>query len=381
MVNVSSSEDRAFVDPAPGAAAVRSVDTAPQPGNRADAGSGAISVVHFQRRPTLRTFSVERLFNTVRGALPAEIECRVAVSRYRSAGLFKRLYNIIEASARQGDVNHVTGDVHFLCYLLHKRRTVLTVLDCVSMERFRGFERMLFRLFWLAIPVRRCAVVVAISEFSRRELLRYVNIPADSVRVIGVPHAADFKPVPGVFRKDKPTILQLGTGANKNLIRSAQALAGIPCHLIIVGALTRAQRDVLLETGIEHENNPRATDAEIVGYYTRCDLVLFASTYEGFGMPIIEANAIGRPVVTSNICSMPEVAGSAASLVDPRDVQSIREGILKVIHDDAYRENLIQNGFRNAARFTPEAIAQQYADIYMELSRRDGIRNRKVRYN
>ncbi len=336
-----------------------------------------ISVVHFQRRPTPRSFSVERLFSTIRGALPSAIECRVAVSRYTSTGLFKRLYNIAEAALRQGDINHVTGDVHFLCCLLNKRCTLLTILDCVSMVRFRGAKRMIFRLFWLTIPVRRCAVVVAISEFSKRELLRYVSLPADRIRVIGVPYAEEFKPLPGIFHKEKPTILQLGTGANKNLIRAVRALTGIPCRMIIVGVLTEAQRAALLEAGIEYENNQRATDAEIVSYYERCDLVMFASTYEGFGMPIIEGNAIGRPVVTSNLCSMPEVAGDAACLVDPLDAESIRRGVLRIIEDDAFRETLIQYGFRNAARFTPEAIARQYADIYVELSRGGSARTKR----
>lgn len=361
------------------ATGVRSTDTSPCSGGSAcinrDARQirretpSAIQVGHFQRRPSSRTFSVERFFGTLRDALPPTIECRVAVSRYESVGLFRRIYNVLEAATRQGDVNHVTGDVHYLCYLLNKRRTVLTVLDCRTMERLRGVKRLLFRLLWLNIPVRRCACVVAISEFSKRELLRYVNVRPEKIRVIGVSYAAEYKPVPGDFHKDKPTILQLGTGPNKNLFRVAAALTGLSCRMIILGPLTDAQRRALIEGRIDYENNPRATDAEVIACYSRCDLVLFVSTYEGFGMPIIEANAIGRPVVTSCICSMPEVAGDAACLVDPYDPEAIRQGVLRVIEDDAFRENLVQNGFRNAARFAPEEIARRHAEIYVELSR------------
>ncbi len=66
---------------------------------------------------------------------------------------------------------------------------------------------------------------------------------------------------------------------------------------------------------------------EVVDQYHKCDLVSFVSTYEGFGMPIVEANAIGRPVFTATVASMPEVAADAACLVDPFDVQAIRNGV------------------------------------------------------
>jgi glycosyltransferase involved in cell wall biosynthesis len=99
-------------------------------------------------------------------------------------------------------------------------------------------------------------------------------------------------------------------------------------------------------------------------------MVIFASTYEGFGLPIIEANAVGRPVVTSDIYSMPEVAGDAACLVNPFDVSNIRTGVLRVIQDESYRRKLIENGFKNVERFKPNAIAQQYLELYKELFRK-----------
>jgi glycosyltransferase involved in cell wall biosynthesis len=84
-------------------------------------------------------------------------------------------------------------------------------------------------------------------------------------------------------------------------------------------------------------------------------------------MPILEAQATGRVVVTSNISSMPEVAGEGAQQVDPNDVESICTGILKVIHDSDFRNNLIQKGFINIRRFESNHVAGKYLELYRAL--------------
>ncbi|TAK46420.1 MAG: glycosyltransferase, partial [Saprospiraceae bacterium] len=81
----------------------------------------------------------------------------------------------------------------------------------------------------------------------------------------------------------------------------------------------------------------------------------------------LEANAAGRAVLTSRVSSMPYVAGDAACLVDPFDPSSIREGIDKIIHDDKYRQGLIENGYKNITRFTPDRIAGMYCDLYLKI--------------
>ena len=125
---------------------------------------------------------------------------------------------------------------------------------------------------------------------------------------------------------------------------------------------------VLREHGVEFSCVSGITDAEIVDEYRRCDMVLFASMFEGFGLPILEAQATGRPVVTSRAWSMPEVAGKAACLVDPFDVQSIHDGVKRVITDVEYRNGLVRAGLENVGRFRPARIAEQYAEIYRELA-------------
>jgi glycosyltransferase involved in cell wall biosynthesis len=131
--------------------------------------------------------------------------------------------------------------------------------------------------------------------------------------------------------------------------------------------LSRDHEAALVGAGIEYSNRYNLSVAEVVAEYESCDLVTLVSTYEGFGMPIVEGNSVGRPVITSNVASMPEVAGDAACLVDPFDVPSIRAGILRVIRDEEYRQQLVANGFRNAERFTAARVAELYEAIYEEL--------------
>ena len=328
-------------------------------------------VTFYQRRPRGANFSIERLFADVRRSLLESIDANVAISRFASNGFFRRIYNIIEAAFRQGDVNHITGDVHFLAFLLRKRQTLLTILDLVSVHRLKGWRRAMLLFFWYWLPIKRAAVVSVISESTKKDLLRHIKVDPRKVRVVHCPVSTDFKPVAREFNAAKPVVLQIGTGSNKNVERVAQALQGIPCHLRVIGNLDEDQLTVLRQCEIEYSSVSNISDAQIVDEYRRCDMVVFASTYEGFGLPIVEAQATGRPVVTSTVCSMPEVAGDAACMVDPFDVSCIREGILRIINDSGYRNELIRRGFENVERFRAKKIAQQYLNIYQEIFQQD----------
>lgn len=331
--------------------------------------SPRIRVVHFQRRPLTGQYSLERLFADVRAALSDRIDVKIWQSRHGSIGVWRRLYSVFEAAVAQGEVNHVTGDVHFLTYLMDRKRTVLTIADCVTLERLRGLKRRVFWFFWYWLPVQRCRAITVISESTKRELLRYVACDPDSVHVIHCCISDDFQAVPAEFNREYPRLLHIGTGQNKNLERVAEALEGIPCRLAIIGKLSQSQRDALGRHRIDWENLVGLGEQALLEQYHKSDMVVFASTYEGFGLPIAEANAVGRPVVTSTLYSMPEVAGDAACLVDPYKTESIREGILRVISDSDYRDALIKNGYRNVERFRPAVIAAHYSDLYRRIHR------------
>jgi len=300
--------------------------------------------------------------------MPSHVNCTVRVSPCHSRGFFDRARNIWDAGRNRAEINHVTGDVHYLAAGLQGPRTVLTVHDCVSLHRLRGLKRAAFRWAWYQWPVRRVAAVTVVSDWVRRELLKWVRCDPAKIHVIGNCVREEFKPVMNRFNQAEPVILQVGTGGTKNLSRTIVALSGVRCRLNIIGKLRSEHTALLGECGITYTNLATATEAELLTAYRECDLVVFASSYEGFGLPILEANATGRPVVTSNVCSMPEVAGGAACLVDPFDVASIRAGVNRVLSDPAYRESLVAAGFENAKRFGAARIARAYADVYTNLA-------------
>jgi glycosyltransferase involved in cell wall biosynthesis len=124
----------------------------------------------------------------------------------------------------------------------------------------------------------------------------------------------------------------------------------------------------LRQSGIAYSYHSGLSDAEVLEKYFEADIVTLVSTYEGFGMPILEGQATGRPVITSNLYSMPEVAGDAACIVDPFDARAMRAGFRRLIEDDEYRQALVAKGFDNVKRFDPDRIAEQYLALYQDIA-------------
>ncbi|HVE94646.1 MAG TPA: glycosyltransferase [Acidimicrobiales bacterium] len=299
--------------------------------------------------------------------MPDDLDVRVRISWFSSTGVWRRVADIVGARFRRADVFHVTGDVHFLTYALPRRRTVLTVLDN-GPGRGRGLSSSVFRALWVRLPVRRSAALVAISESTAVELAVLARVPRHRVEVIPVTIDDAYAPMPMPSRGERPVVLCVGTTTNKNIERVAEALRGVDAELRIVGRVSDAQRARLDRSGIAWRNEVGLEAPEMRRAYADCDVVAFPSTYEGFGMPIVEANAVGRPVVTSARAPMDWVAGGAACLVDPDDVTSIRAGIVKVLEDEAYRNELVECGYANRERFRPAVAAGMYADLYRRLA-------------
>lgn len=329
-----------------------------------------LDVVMFQRRALPGQHSVERVFHDVRAAMSEDIGLTTHILPFASSGIVNRLRNMLFARRHRGEINHIVGDVTYLALVLPRGSTVLTILDLISIRRLRGPRRWLLVLLWYRLPVWRSEAVTVISQSIRQELISLLPWAAKKTTVVYCPLSPGFRPVPSPEKR--PAIaLQVGTGPNKNLERVATALRALPVHLRIIGRLSEAQRRHLDQVGIEYSEVSMIEDQQIRTEYARSQLVVFASTYEGFGLPIIEGQATGRPVITSSVASMPEVAGAGALLVDPFDVVQIQSAARSLLEDRHLTQSLVQRGFENVKRFSPRGIAQEYASLYRALGPTD----------
>jgi glycosyltransferase involved in cell wall biosynthesis len=327
-----------------------------------------MQVTYFHRKPRPNAnFSIELVFNNVRRDLAGRVDAQVCVAPCFSNGLVRRLWIMWDARRRQGEINHVTGDTNFTALWLDGRRTVLTNHDCGFVTRKRGLRRAVLKKFWLDWPVRHVAAVTTVSSQIKREIVDFTG--CDPAKVHVIPNAASpaFAPTPLEFNEARPRVLHLGTAPNKNLPRLIAAVAGWRCVLVIVGRIERDELRLLRDSGVDYENYVDLTTPQLVAQYEACDIVSFASLYEGFGVPIVEAQAVGRPLVTSNRAPMDEVAGAGACLVDPEDAGAIRAALAKIAGDAAYRRHLVAAGFENVKRFSPERIADMYYRVYEQV--------------
>lgn len=325
-------------------------------------------VILIFRKPFPGQFSIEYLFYSVSKYLDSKnIHISNLQLSYYSKGLTNRVLNVLSLLSVKKKIVHVTGDVHYaiLGALFCKR--ILTIHDLNFMQNKSLIPRTIYWLLWIYLPVKFSHKVTVISESTKQELLKYVKIKSSKIHVIGDFIDEIYKPVKNNFNKTNPRILQIGVTFNKNLERLADALRGIDCTLIIIGKLPGNISDKLKACNIAYENKYNLSSEELFDEYVKSDLLCYVSTSEGFGMPILEAQTVGRPVVTSNCSSMPEVGGTGAVFVDPFSVSSIRNGIVKVLEDDKLRESIICNGFTNIERFSKETIAQHYLNLYRNL--------------
>ena len=336
-------------------------------------GERKMEVIHFFRKKTA-FFSIERVFGQLEFEMRKFLTVRPVAAPSGGFSVKAIIRNIWAARSARADIYHITGDVHYLAFGLPRKSTILTIHDCVFLYQAAGIKRILLKWLLLNGPVRRCALVTTISESTRKDIIRYTGCAPGKVVVIPNPVDSKIHFVARSFREEEPVILFLGSTPNKNLLRAIPALEGIPCLLDVVGDLSEEAISLLQQFKIKYRQATDLTDDEVADKYSGADLVLFPSTFEGFGLPIIEAQKAGRAIVTSDLDPMREVAGGAARLVDPYIVASIREGILHVINDKASREKLIQAGFQNVERFDTASIVRQYISCYQKLSSTPVIR-------
>jgi len=321
----------------------------------------------FYRKPTPQYHSIEQLFDTISSNYPDTIKLKKVYAKHRSKGLINRILIGIHAKKHQSEINHITGDIHFIAPFLSKKKTILTIHDIGSIKSANFIKKWLLKLFWFSIPAKSVAYITVISEFTKKELLKYININPNKVIVIPNCISPVYQFKVKEFYPGNPVILQIGTKENKNLIRLISAIKGLDCKLIIVGKLNEKQTNFLYDNEIEYKNYFNIDEEKLLNLYYASDIISFISTYEGFGLPILEANAVGRVVITSNIEPMTSVAGDAAFKVNPFDIEKIRNGIQTIINDSSLRKKLIKEGKENVKKYHPQLIALQYYKLYIKL--------------
>lgn len=231
---------------------------------------------------------------------------------------------------------------------------------------------------------REVDLIIAISETTKKDIIEILEIPKEKIRVVYEAAPTDINQI-----KDKKIIdkvkKRFGIKADyllsvatleprKNLKRIIQAFK------ILASQYPRLSLVVAGKSGWDEEVN-RLTkkklsriiftdyinrEIELAALYSGASCFVFPSLYEGFGLPVLEAMKCGCPVITSNVSSLPEVAGEAAFLVDPLNVEEIARGIKKVIGDKKRREMLVKKGFAQVKKFSWEKTARQTLKVYQE---------------
>jgi glycosyltransferase involved in cell wall biosynthesis len=201
--------------------------------------------------------------------------------------------------------------------------------------------------------------IIAVSEFTRRELVELLHVPEEKIRV--VPNGVDDE-----FKRDGPAaegdyVLAVGTlEPRKNLQRLVAAARRSNVELRVVGARGWGGVEVGGD-GVRWLGE--VSDAELARLYRGARCVAYPSLYEGFGIPVLEAMACGTPVVTTRGTAMEEVADGAAVLVDARDPAELAAGIERAA---AERDQLVPRGLERARAFRWDAVAAATVAVYRE---------------
>jgi glycosyltransferase involved in cell wall biosynthesis len=267
-------------------------------------------------------------------------------------------------------------------------KTLLTVHDLSFVHHPAAFVPSLQRYLETVVPrsIDRADLVLADSAHTRMDLTTLFDVSPEDVRVIypGVAPRFQREPEPGERERlhdrygigDEPYVLSVGTlQPRKNYVRliegfiQFQVEMGTSAHLLIAGGRGWLYDNILAEAQ-KHENVRLlgfVEDEDLPALYRGADLFVFTSLYEGFGLPVLEAMACGTPVVCSNTSSLPEVAGESALLVDPQSPDELAEAMVRAFGEEELREEMVDRGLAQAAKFTWERSARQLLDVLESL--------------
>ncbi|MEA3451493.1 MAG: glycosyltransferase family 1 protein [Bacteroidota bacterium] len=326
--------------------------------------SNSIKISFFFRKAASSFHSIEELFANIQSALPDNIEFENVHLPHHN-GIIGRLRNIFFAKKHSSQINHITGDINYISFGLPKKNTVLTVHDIGSALNGNKLKRFIINMFWFKLPFKKVSRILTISDFTKKELVEKYIIPDNKLSVIPNCVSSKFVPVHKEFSGFKPNILVVGTKKNKNLETIIEALKGVKCKLLIIGVLPELIKKNL--QNFDFENYFNLSFDEVVAVYQKADMLLFPSLYEGFGMPIIEAQAVGVPVITSNLEPMKSVAGDGAVFVNPKDSNQIRNAVSLLAKNKEFRQLIVEKAKLNVKKYECSNVAKQLLNIYKQI--------------
>lgn len=307
-------------------------------------------------------FSIKKVTQTVTSHINNKIENYVPNTGFNLKTIIGNIWYVFRKRNRKG-INHITGEIHYCILGLIGCKSVLTIHDTVSLDFYNGskFKNMILEWLWYRIPLKIATKVICISEETKRCVERYT----DRQDIVVIHNAVDpqIKYSEEVARQI-PKVLFIGTNPNKNLERCFDALKGIVCDVTIIGKLNPNQIECLERNKINYINKYGLTDEEIREEYKDCNIVSFCSLFEGFGMPIIEANKAGRAVITSTIRVLQEIGGDSVYYVDPENVNEIHAGYDKLISDVTCKQELVKKGLENVKKYDYSNILPQWLYVY-----------------
>lgn len=269
---------------------------------------------------------------------------------------------------------------------IHPKRSVVTVHGLeyeFCKESYSLWERLYMRCV-IRFSCRVAETVIAVSEYTKHDLMRLYGVPEGKIRVVyeGRPEEKSEvrsrkSQVEGRERGiGKPYLLFIGRiEERKNVRRIVEAFDilkerhGIPHALVLAGKSGYGYTDVknairASAYGRDIIEQGYVSEKEKFTLLRGADIFVFPSLYEGFGLPVVEAQEAGIPVVTSNRSSLPEIGGDGALYADPKSSLEIANRIRDLLSDKGLRDGIIRQGRKNAERFGWEKCSEEIADLF-----------------
>lgn len=257
-------------------------------------------------------------------------------------------------------------------------KKVVTMHDLIVMrypQFFKPADRLIHRLK-MRHACRVADAVVAISEQTKRDLLEFLHVPEEKIRVVyqscdPIFWEKDSRNLRKKYNLPEKYIICVGTlEERKNQLRVIEAMEMLPKEvgLVLVGRPRGDYgRRVLAAANSRIRVLTNADFADFPALYAGAVASVYLSVFEGFGIPVLESMCCDCPVVTSNISSMPEAGGDAALYAAPNDVETVAAHLNRLLTDDAFRQECIEKGRTHRLKFAPEKVTADMIAVYKSL--------------